>query len=70
MAHPLSTNLEVGYLDTASITDNALVPDGFELTAVTLPFFGCPKDPLAEQTVFFGPECPIIDCFRLFHFPV
>jgi hypothetical protein len=70
VSHPFPADLEVGYLYPATITDDPLIPYGFEFTTVTFPFLRRPKDSLAEKAIFFGPESPVIDGFWLFHFSI
>jgi hypothetical protein len=70
MAHPFPADFEVSYLYPATVTDDSLIPYGFEFTAVTFPLLGGPEDPLTEKAVFFGSEGPVINGFRLFYFPV
>jgi hypothetical protein len=45
----------MGDLNAAAIADNPFIPDRFELSAVTFPFFGGPEDPFTEKAVFFRP---------------
>ena len=65
MAHPFTTNLEVGHLYAATITNHTLVSDGLELAAIAFPFFRRSENLLAEESVPFRTQGPVIDCLRL-----
>ena len=41
--------------------------DAFEFSASTLPVLGRTKNTFTEQTAFFRLECPVVDCFGVFH---
>jgi hypothetical protein len=70
MSHPFPAYLKVGYFNAAAVADNALIPDRLELAAVALPLLCGSEDPFAKKAVLLGPERPVVDCFRLFDFPV
>ena len=70
MPHALTANLEVRHLHSAAVTDNTLVPDGFELAAVAFPLLGGSENALTEEPVLFGAQGPVVDCFRFFDLTV
>ncbi len=61
MTHPFPAYLEVSDFHSTSVTDNALVANGLEFTAVTFPFFCGTEDSLTEQTVFFRTKGSVVD---------
>ena len=63
-AHALAAHFGAGHLDAAPVADHALVPDLLVLAAVALPVLRRTEDPLAEQTVFLGPQRPVVDGLR------
>ena len=65
MSHTLTTYARLGYLNSAFVTDLALVADLFVLSAVTLPVLAGSKDPLTEKTLCLRLQSTIVDCFRL-----
>ena len=61
MAHTLTTYIGLGYLNTTSVTDNALITDLLIFTAMTFPVLAGSKYLLAEQTVLLGFKCSVVD---------
>ncbi len=70
VAHAVTTHLRAGDFNTATLADDALETDPLVLTAVALPVTGGAEDLLAEQTVFFGTQCAVVDRFGLLDFTV
>ncbi len=61
VAHPLPPDLGPSDLDTAPLADDALEADPLVLAAVALPVAGGTEDLLAEQTVLFRTQGPVVD---------
>ena len=53
MSHALTANLRARYLNTAAITDNALIANTFVFTAMTFPITRWSEDTLTEKSVAF-----------------
>ena len=68
MSHALPANPGTGYLNTAALTDDSLVPDPLVLAAVALPIFGWPEYAFAEKTVFLWLQGAVVDRLGLNHF--
>ena len=67
MPHTLTADSGLGHFYAASVTDDTLVADLFILSAVALPVLAGSKDPLAEQSVLFRFQRPVIDGLGLGH---
>ena len=65
VAHPLTSYLGLGYLNSAAVAYEALVLDPLILTAVAFPVLHGSEDPLAEEAVSFGLQGPVVDGFGL-----
>ncbi len=61
MAHALTTNRALGYLDTTALTDDALEADTLVLSTRALPVLCGTKDLLAEKAVLFWLEGSVVD---------
>ena len=70
MTHTFTANLSLCYLNSASVTDDALMAYSLVLTAVTFPVLCGSENPFAEKTVFFGLKGTIVYCFGLGYFTV
>ena len=70
VAHAFPPHLGPRDLDTAAFANDALEADPLVLTAVALPVPGRTEDLLAEESVLFGLEGPVVDGFRLFDLAV
>ena len=66
----LTTDLLLGYLDTTTVADNALVADALILATGTLVVLGRTEDALAEQTVTLGLVGTIVDGLGLSHLTI
>src|ERR1700753_2999479 len=65
MTHALAAYFGAGHFNTTLITNNTFKAHALVLTAITLPVLGWSKDAFAEETIFLGLECTIVNCFRL-----
>jgi hypothetical protein len=65
VTHALAANLGTGYLNTAALTDDALVTDTLVLAAVALPVLGRTEDALAEEAVLLRLQRAVVDRLRL-----
>ena len=70
MPHALTPNLEMCYLHTASVTDDALVAYALELSTVAFVLFCGPEYSFTEKSVSFRPQCPVVDGLGFFHLPI
>jgi hypothetical protein len=70
VTHTFPSHLRVGNLDTTTVTDNSLIPDRLELSAVAFPLLGSSKNPFTKKSIFLGSQSPIVNSFRLFNFAV
>ena len=61
VTHALTANLRPGYLNTAALTDDALVTDTLVLAAVALPVLLRAENTLAEKAVTLRLERPVVD---------
>jgi hypothetical protein len=67
MSHAFTPDPRKGYLNTATVADNALMFNAFVLTARAFPISGRTKDPLAEKASFLRFERSIIDRLRILY---
>src|SRR5438445_7426780 len=65
MAHPLTPDLGLDYLDTALLADDAAMAHPLVLTAVTFVVLGRTENLRAEEPVPLGLEGAIVNRFRL-----
>ena len=65
MTHALTTNGALGYLNTASLTNNALEANALVLSTRAFPVLGWTEDLLAEKAVLFRLEGSVVDGLRL-----
>ena len=65
VSHPFPTDLLLGNLDAASVTDNSAVLDSLVLAAVALVILGRTENLLTEKTVPLRLVGPVIDRLRL-----
>ncbi len=70
MTHALATNLGVGYFNTTAVTNDTLIADRFELSAVALPLFGCAEYLFTEQTIPLGAKRSVVYGLGLLHFTI
>ena len=68
VAHVLTAHVGVSHFHAATVTDDTLVTDALELTAVTFPVLHRSKDLFAEKTILFRLEGTVVDGFGLGHF--
>jgi hypothetical protein len=61
VAHPLTTDLRQRDFDSALVADMSPVPNSLELPAVALPVLDWTENALAEQSIPFRLERPIVD---------
>ena len=67
VTHALTTNGLASYLDTTSLTRDALEADTLVLATGTLPVLGRTKDLFSEETILLGLERAVVDGLRLLH---
>jgi len=70
VAESLAARLGTDHLDAALVTDDPVVLDALELSAVTLPVPGRPEDLGAEQPIPLRLEGAVVDGLRFLHFAV
>ena len=70
MAHALSSYRCLRHLDSALVAYHTLISDLLVLAAVALPVLCGSEDPLAEQSVGLGLQCPVVDGLGLLHLAV
>src|ERR1035437_257602 len=64
MSETFTTYLRASDLNSAAVTNYALVTNLLILSAVTLPVFLRPENTLAEKPVAFRFQCTVINSFR------
>src|SRR5213076_2541531 len=67
VAHAVTTDLGPRDLDAAALADDALEADALVLAAVALPVLRRTEDLLAEKTILFRLQRPVVDRLRLLH---
>ena len=65
VTHALATHLRAGHFDAALVADDSLVPIALVLAAMAFPVLGRTENLLAEQTVAFRLQGPVVDGLRL-----
>jgi hypothetical protein len=65
MAHALSPDFGPGDFNSATVADDAPVPDPLVLPAEALPVLGGTEEALAKKSVFFRPQRTVVNGFRL-----
>ncbi len=68
MSHTLTADRGLGNLNTAAITDDALIADLLVLAAVTLPVLHRSKNALTEKSILLRLQRSVVDGLRLFYF--
>src|SRR5260370_27409454 len=68
VAHALAADAAVRHLDAAAVANHAFILHAAVLAAGALPVFLGAKNTFAEQTVFFGTICAIVDRLRFLDF--
>ena len=68
VAHTLTANRGLSYLNTAAVTDYALIANLLILTAVAFPVLCRSEYFLAEKTVLLRLQCPVVYGLRLLNF--
>ena len=64
VAHTFPANFLAGNFHTASVTDNALVPDSFVFSAMAFPVLDRTENPFTEETILLRFVGPVIYGFR------
>ena len=70
VSHTLTTNGGLGHLNTAAVTDDALIADLLILAAVALPVLDRSENALTEESVLLRLQRSVVDGLRLLHFAV
>ncbi len=68
--HALAAHAAGQHFDAALIALDALVAHTLVFAAVALPVLRGTENFLTEQSITFGPQRPVVDCFWLQDFPV
>ena len=67
MPHSFPANRFLRHFNAAAVADNSFVSDSFVLAAMAFPIAYWSKNLLAEESILFWTEGPIVDRLRLGH---